>query len=86
MIAELERKHKADETFQHQRQNAIAGFSNGGMSPYGYRPQKIKKDNKTRLTWEVDTETAPAVAYAFQQHLQGIGSKSIADDLNQMGY
>ena len=59
---------------------------NGGMSPYGYRPQKIKKDNKTRLTWEVDTETAPAVAYAFQQHLQGIGSKSIADDLNQMGY
>ena len=86
LIAELERKHKADETFQHQRQNAIAGFSNGGMSPYGYRPQKIKKDNKTRLTWEVDTETAPAVAYAFQQHLQGIGSKSIADDLNQMGY
>ena len=36
LFAELERRKKAEETYAHQQQNALAGFSNGGLLPYGY--------------------------------------------------
>ena len=42
LFAELERRKKAEETYAHQQQNALAGFSNGGLPPYGYRRKEVK--------------------------------------------
>ena len=57
IIAELERRRKRTEVFEHQRQNALSGYSNGGLPPYGYRRKEVlTKEKKKKLTWEVDPE------------------------------
>ena len=87
IIAELERRRKRAETFEHQRQNALAGYSNGGIPPYGYRRKEvITPEKKKKLTWEIDPKEVDAVKQAFEMHLQGIGLKSIAHALTEKGF
>ena len=87
IIAELERRRKRAETFEHQRQNALAGYSNGGIPPYGYkRKEIITKEKKKKLTWEIDPKEVEAVKQAYEMHLRGVGVKSIADKLTKQGF
>ena len=91
LFAELERRRKAKETFEHQRQNALKGYSNGGLPPYGYRRKEIEIVDeagvrKTKLTWEINPDEAPAVKSAFELHLKGKGIKIVADELTKQGY
>ena len=87
IIAELERRRKRTEVFEHQRQNALAGYSNGGLPPYGYRRKEVvTKEKKKKLTWEVDPKEVEAVKLAYEMQLQGIGAKSIADALTKQGF
>ena len=91
MFAELERRKKAEETYAHQQQNALAGFSNGGLPPYGYLRKEVEVSDevgnvKQKLSWELDPQTAPAVRQAFDAYLEGKGSKQISDDLTALGY
>ena len=87
IIAELECRRKRMETFEHQRQNALAGYSNGGIPPYGYkRKEVLTKEKKKKLTWEIDPKEVEAVKQAYAMHLQGIGVKTIADKLTKQGF
>ena len=47
-------------------EQALADFGNGGLPPYGYLRKEVEvKDElgnvKQKLTWELDSQTAPAV-------------------------
>ena len=69
LFAELERRRKAKETFEHQRQNALQGYVNGGIPPYGCRRKEVEIADdagrrKTKLTWEIKPYEAPAVKLA----------------------
>ena len=87
IIAELERRRKRTEVFEHQRQNALSGYSNGGLPPYGYRRKEVvTKEKQKKLTWEVDQKEFEAVRLAFEWHLQGVGIKAIADALTDKGF
>ena len=91
VYAEMERRRKARETYEHQKQNALAGFSNGGLPPYGYQRQKVEITGATgikkeKLSWQINPSTAPAVALSFELHQQGTSCRQIAEILNQQGY
>ena len=87
IIAELERRRKRTEVFEHQRQNALNGFSNGGLPPYGYqRKEVVTSDKKKKLTWEINPTEVDAVRIAFTMHQEGAGAKLIAHHLTQAGY
>ena len=91
LFAELERRRKAKEVHEHQRQNALAGYANGGLAPYGYQRNEVYIQDETgtlkkKLKWELDPDTAPAVARAFEMFLNGRGSKVIADELTRLGF
>ena len=91
LFAELERRRKAKETFEHQRQNALQGYANGGLPPYGYQRKEVEVIDeagvrKKKLTWELNPNEAPAVELAFEMHLGGMGIKAIADALTKRGY
>ncbi len=87
IIAELERRRKRAEVFEHQRQNALAGYSNGGIPPYGYRRKEIVTEEKQqKVIWEVDPKEFEAVRLAFEWHLQGVGIKAVADALTDKGF
>lgn len=87
IIAELERRRKRTEVFEHQRQNALNGFSNGELPPYGYqRKEVITSDKKKKLTWAINPKEVNAVKLAFEMHLKGVGAKSIAHHLTQSGF
>ena len=87
IIAELERRRKRAETFEHQRQNALAGYSNGGLPPYGYkRKEVVTPEKKKKLTWEIDPREVEAVRQAYEMHMQGVGIKAIAAELTKQGF
>ena len=73
--------------FEHQRQNALNGYSNGGLPPYGYRRKEVvTKEKKKKLTWEIDPKEVEAVRLAYDLHQRGIGTKSIAQELTEKGF
>ena len=85
------RSKKAEETRFHQKQNALAGYSNGGRPPYGYRKKQIQRknqrnENQPKVLLELNPETAPAIKHAFQRYQDGVGANTIAGELNQMGF
>ena len=87
----MERRRKAKETFEHQRQNALHGYVNGALPPYGYRRKEVEITDdvgvrKKKLTWEIHPEGAPAIKLAFELHHEGKGIKLIADALTKLGY
>lgn len=91
LFAELERRKKAKEVHEHQKQNALAGYSNGGLPPYGYRRREVEITDtvgvkKKKLKWEIDPAEADAVALVFSLYERGHGSKAIADELTRRGY
>ena len=87
IIAELECRRKRTETFEHQRQNALAGYSNGGIPPYGYkRKEVVTQEKKKKLTWQIDPKEVEAVRTAYEMHMQGVGIKAIANKLTQQGF
>ena len=87
IIAELERRRKRAETFEHQRQNALAGYSNGGIPPYGYkRKEVVTEEKQKKVVWEIDPKEVDAVRIAFDMHVQGVGSKTIAETLTEKGF
>ena len=66
-------------TVNHQQQNALAGFSNGGLPPYGYLRKEVEVSDevgnlKQKLSWELDPQTAPAVRQAFDAYFEGKGA------------
>ena len=61
LFAELERRLKAKETFEHQRHNARQRCVNGGIPPYGYRRKEVEivddaGTRKTELTSRLEVE------------------------------
>ena len=87
IIAELERRRKRTETFEHQRQNALAGYSNGGIPPYGYKRKEIvTKEKKKKLTWEINPKEVQAVKLAYEMHARSLGAKAIAHELTEKGF
>ena len=88
---QYQRSKKAEETHFHQKQNALAGYSNGGRPPYGYRNKRVvlknqRNENQHKVVRELDPENAPAIAHAFKRHAEGVGTNTIAAELNQMGF
>ena len=77
----------AVETVKGQRENALRGYSNGGIPPYGYRAVKVsdgRGNEKTR--WAPDPEQGPLVADIFGMYAKGgVGLFAIAQELNARG-
>lgn len=85
LIAELFRRKKSKEVYEHQRQNALAGYSNGGIAPFGYQRKVLNVGGKRKVVWELHPEEAPIVRQVFDWHLSGHGSKQIRTWLNEQG-
>ena len=56
-----------------------------GMAPYGYKLSE-RKHYKDHRYLEIDEREAPAVRLAWQLTDQGVGYRTIAEKLNEMGY
>ena len=88
---EFERRAKAQETMEHMKQNALQGFNNGGLPPYGYQKEAIHFTDevgnvKTKYKLVLQPKEARAIRLGFDLFQQGNGYKKIAEHLNQMGY
>ena len=77
----------AVETVKGQRENALRGYSNGGIPPFGYRAVKVKDDRGNEKTrWGPDSESAPVVGEIFGMYAdRGMGLFAIAQELNNRG-
>ena len=91
VVAEFNRRKNAKVTFAHQQMNAQAGYSNGGMAPFGYLNQEeIIIDRfgveKSKTKYEIDPDRAPAIKIAFDMYLASHSIKQIVDQLGQRNY
>ena len=82
VVAEFNRRKNAKVTFAHQQMNAQAGYSNGGMAPFGYLNQEeIIIDRfgveKSKTKYEIDPDRAPAIKIAFDMYLDRIASSKL---------
>ena len=84
IFAELERRRKAKETFAHQRQNALAGYWNGGKAPVGYKIVDAEVEGKEKKKLEIDSEIAPILKKAFDAYLEGMGFTRIAQLVTEL--
>ena len=84
IFAELERRRKAKETFAHQRQNALAGYWNGGKAPCGYKIVDAKVDGKEKKKLEIDPDIAPILKKVFEAYLEGMGFTKIAQLVTEL--
>ena len=84
IFAELERRRKAKETFAHQRQNALAGYWNGGKAPVGYKIVDAEVEGKEKKKLEIDPEIAPILKKAFDAYLEGMGFTRIAQLVTEL--
>ncbi len=72
------------------RQNALAGYSTGGLPPFGYRRHEVldasKRDRQgqpvRKALWAVDEAQASIIRRIFSLYLEGQGFKRIAMALN----
>ena len=76
---------------EHMKQNALQGFNNGGLPPYGYQKEAIHFTDevgnvKTKYKFVLQPKEARAIRLGFDLFQQGNGYKKIAEHLNQMGY
>jgi len=91
VVAEFNRRKNAKITFAHQQMNAQAGYSNGGMAPFGYLNQEeILVDRfgveKSKTKYEIDPDRAPAIKMAFDMYLSSHSIKQIVDQLGKRNY
>ena len=85
------RAKKAEETRFHQKQNALAGYHNGGLAPHGYRKKRItlknyRNESQPKVVLELDPDKAPAIEHAFRRYADGVGANTIAAELTEMGF
>jgi site-specific DNA recombinase len=93
LIDQHMRARLKEETRRGMKANALAGYRNGGIAPYGYllskephsNPARAKHgETKSRLV--VNAEQAPVVVEIFTLWaVKGLGSAAIADRLNARG-
>ncbi len=58
------------------------GYFVGGKAPFGYSKVKIPKKGTTLLP----NENADTIRYIFNQYVNGIGTTTLARQLNELGY
>ncbi len=75
----------AQDTKRGLKENAMRGFCNGGVPPYGYNHKIVKDGTATRRTLEIDPNLAPIVKRIYLMCQEGIGAKRIATTLNKDG-
>ena len=63
--------------------NADKCLSNGGITPLGYRLERINpREEKSKKRMVIDEKTAPIVREIFKKYANGWSMKEICDDLN----
>ena len=91
VVAEFNRRKNAKVTFAHQQMNAKAGYSNGGIPPFGYlNNEHFITDRygveKSKTKYEIDPERAPAIKMAFEMYLSSYSIKQIIEQLRRRNY
>lgn len=77
----------ARKTVQHMMENAMRGWRNGSIPPYGLRRvAETTPEGKTKVRWLPDPKEAPAVRHAFEQKARGISQSVISEELLRMGF
>lgn len=82
---EFTSRQTASDTIRSMVKNARAGYWNGGVPPYGYRPAADLDNPKRKRLQPVPSE-ASTVRQIFQRRADGWGARSIAIWLNDRGY
>jgi len=90
MIEVIDERHSANlapETVKGQRENALRGYSNGGVPPFGYRAVKVHDERGNEKTqWAPDSDTGPVVREVYEMYAgRGMGLFAIAQELNSRG-
>jgi len=85
VIDEFYSTNLSQDTKRGLKENALRGFCNGGVPPYGYRHNYVKDGQARRRILEINPECAPIVKKIYRMCLRGKGAKEIAKTLNDSG-
>ena len=79
-------KNLARETLKGMKKHIEKGYWKGGQPPYGYRLQRGIFEGKQRSKLEVYEPEAQWIRKMFLMSCDGVGYKSIANELNAAGF
>ena len=85
VIDEFYSVNLSQDTFRGMRENAARGFSNGGLTAFGYERVKVLVGGSEKSTLVLEEKEAPVVQRAFRMALHGKGGKEIASAFNADG-
>lgn len=86
VLDEFYSRNLAQETLKGQKENALRGYNNGGVPPFGYKAKKVSDDKGNEKTvFEPDPVNVPYVQELYTRYAQGEGLQRIADDFNTRG-
>jgi DNA invertase Pin-like site-specific DNA recombinase len=84
IVDEMQSRNTSKDTRRSMIRNARHGFWVGGIAPFGYQSIPAPDDPKRRKLVPLPEESL-IVAEIFGRRAQGLGAKSLADDLNSRG-
>lgn len=85
-IDEFYSANLSQDTLRGLKENAMRGFWNGGVPPFGYKFEFVKVGHNTKRRLMINEAEAPVVKDIFKMSLRGEGLKDIAKILNREGY
>ncbi|MDD5258519.1 MAG: recombinase family protein [bacterium] len=85
-IDEFYSANLSQDTIRGLKENAMRGFWNGGIAPFGYDFDFVKVGNNTKRKLKINKIRASIVKKIFSLSLEGVGIKEIAKALNQEGF
>lgn len=84
LLDEHQSRQTAADTIRSMVRNARRGYWNGGNPPFGYRPVPAPDDHR-RKKLAPDATEAWVVERIFAMKIDGLGTRSIAAHLNELG-
>ena len=85
-IDEFYSANLSQDTLRGIKENAMRGFWNGGVAPFGYDFDFVKVGNNTKRRLKINEKKANIVKKIYSLCLKGEGIKDIAKILNNQGY
>ena len=85
VIDEFYSANLSQDTVRGMKENAVRGFRNGGLAPFGYKQSLEPHGAVTKSRLTPDQMEAPIVTRAFDLAFHGHGGKEIANTLNGEG-
>lgn len=85
-IDEFYSENLSQDTIRGLKENALRGFWNGGICPFGYEFELVKVGNNVKRKLKINESQAEIVKKIFSLCLSGEGAKDITKILNKEGF